>query len=71
MNKSKLLITALLLLSSLAHAENKEKNLTFDDAKGNKITCSIDSNGQSLCTNSNRESVICANSDNGYTCSAN
>lgn len=71
MNNFKILIATILLVSNSAIADNTSKNLTFDDANGNRITCNIDSKGQSLCENSNKENVICANTDNGYTCSSN
>lgn len=71
MNNFKILIATILLVSNSALADNTSKNLTFDDANGNRITCNVDSKGQSLCKNSNKENVICANTDNGYTCSSN
>lgn len=71
MNNFKILITTILLVANSALADNTSKNLTFDDANGNRITCNVDSKGEPLCKNSNKENVICANTDNGYTCSSN
>lgn len=67
----KLSITALILLSFSIHAETKEAKTTFSDDSGNQISCLIDVNGETHCKNSNGDNVICANSDNGYICSAN
>ncbi|ENU0729070.1 hypothetical protein ACTOJ1_000133 [Shigella flexneri] len=69
--KTKLSMIALLLFSFSINAETKDVKTTFNDDNGNQISCIIDTNGETHCKNGSGENVICANSDNGYLCSAN
>jgi len=68
---TKISIAVLMLLSFSVSAEMKDTKTTFNDDNGNQISCVIDSNGEAHCKNGSGENVICANSDNGYICSAN
>lgn len=68
---TKISLTLLMLLSFSVSAGMKDTKTTFNDDDGNRVSCIIDSNGEAHCKNSSGENVICANSDNGYICSAN
>ena len=69
MYKIKVFLSCILLLSaSHVYADNVK---SFTDSEGDHISCKIDKTGETSCSNEQGESVICANTDKGYSCSAN
>lgn len=58
-----------MIFTGIANATTDTEK-SFTDADGQSIHCVI-KEGVAACKNAGGENVICANSDNGYSCSAN
>lgn len=58
-----------MMFTGITNAASDDKT-SFTDADGQSINCVI-KEGVAACKNAGGENVICANSDNGYSCSAN